>query len=319
MRKFLLFDMQLMSLFCGILSGLYMFEYFAQLAGGKTPVYDILQYFVFFENLIVANHQYTINIMGRVCSNNYLFCSLVFIVLALIIPMLHGPINWLCDHMDNIVAFFKSVKNSVQRFFINRNVVQNFSKSKMFYISLKLDLKNHTATASTKNLPLVLQKAYESFNPVFEGQKDIEISVKGDKLIIVSKDFKKIDETFIDFMRQVQKISRANLESQILTTAYFVLDILEDKSFDEKDIDFIEKVYKYDYKNKVIVTPFFAEKYKAEINGKFESTSLGVVRIYKNDITKPDEVDMFDDNVQDNAYEDYEFLVFARKKSQSKK
>ncbi len=319
MRKFLLFDMHLMSLFCGILSGMYMFEYFAQLFGARTAIYNILQYFVIFENLIVENHQHTITIANRVCSNNFLYCSLVFIVLALVIPMLHQPINWLCDHMDNIIAFFKRVKNSIQRFFINRNVVKNFSKSKIYYISLKLVLKNQTTTDNEKNIPLVLQKAYESFNTVFEGQKNIEISVKDDKLILISKDFKKIDETFIEFMKQVQKISRANTEAQILTNAYFVLDVLEDKTFDEKDIEFIEKVYKYDYKNKVIVTPFFAEKYKAEINGRFEATSLGVVRIYKNDIVKQEDADIFEENVQDNEYEDYEFLVFARKKSSSKK
>ena len=39
----------------------------------------------------------------------------------------------------------------------------------------------------------------------------------------------------------------------------------------------------------------------------------------KNDVVKQADIDIFDDEVQNNEYKDYEFLVFARKKSPSKK
>ena len=97
-----------------------------------------------------------------------------------------------------------------------------------------------------------------------------------------------------------------------------MFDILENKEFSDENLDFVNKILKYDHKNKVVVTSLFAEKYKVEIDGRFQTVSLGTTRIYKNELVKQEELDIFENQEQNNDYEDYELHLFKLKQTKKK-
>lgn len=296
-------------------------EYFLHIANVITPIRTVVMIFQPLENLISQHYSSTITFQGQTYSNIHLVLAIILLVMSFGVNSLVNVVEFIDVNYENFTRIRRVKSEKIYSANIQKNYAKTYLDNVGFYISFKLSLKesSYYSNSDPTHLERVRAQAYSSFYDVFGKYFFIKSFIKNDKLIIICDNFKRFDEIFIEFMKHVQKITKDNTDSYIKTTAYFVVDVLKDCKFNDESEKFVEKIIKYGYRNKVVTTSVFAERYSAEINGKFQSVSMGTFRIYKNDILNNRNADIFDENrQQNNDYEDCELHVVSRKLTKSK-
>lgn len=188
------------------------------------------------------------------------------------------------QHKVHVIA-----EKKLEEKLVNENLKQIFVSKTMEYTKFAILLTLKLEAAIDPNITNakigINELVIKNYAGIVNAMRKKYVNCKAitpDKLFIVYNNFALFDDFFTDLLKEVKRISEANLEHSLKTNFVIAIDALKETDKMANVLDILEKVSTFNYSNKAITTPAFNIRYKINSNGgKYSLESMGISRFFE--------------------------------------
>ncbi len=212
----------------------------------------------------------------------YIICGLVFMAFFFVITFFIKVVKELIAHDDRVKHKGKVVEQDIVNKSLELDYEAEIKRFCVFVILFDVNLKflNENLADTTIDLEEFKTTFYSEISTVIRAKYKNVKFMMSDKLFLAQNSFDIFDTFISDLLSLleefVKKCANENVNVEFSTS----IDALKSDKNIFSYIDILEKIYSFNYKNRVIITSAFKTRYEILNRQRYRFNSIGVSRFF---------------------------------------
>ena len=256
---------------------------------------------------------------GKPYDSMYLVSSAFFFLIAY---LMNTNTYRVVDYLDSLE--YNTVRQRIKRDMRQNAALENNFKGMLeeinkcvLVINFKLSVAPSISGGNKIDLEAIKKNNNNFIVKSFGENPLANLKLQDGKLYFICHDIKNFDTLFLNISKLLVSVVQSNSASSVNTIPCFAVDAFEEEQLSAEQIKLIDRILACTYKNKVVTTQLFANRYNILEETRFKVVTMGNVRFFDQAYTQSaSDVDFFEDADDDymQSYVDVELYTLARKK-----